>query len=144
VTIYHWDLPQKLQENYGGWPNEALVEHFQNYARLLFESFGDRVKYWITFNEPFNTCEVGYGLAVAAPGILGEATQPYLCAHTILKSHAKAYRMYESEFKPAQQGRVGITIDSEFMEPDDPTNPEHVEAAERALRFKVSNFKRHV
>jgi beta-glucosidase/6-phospho-beta-glucosidase/beta-galactosidase len=91
----------------------------------------------MTFNEPFNTCELGYGVAVAAPGILGEATQPYLCAHTILKSHAKVYRMYEKEFKPTQNGRIGIVIDSEFMQPDDPDDPTHVDAAETALRFKV-------
>lgn len=95
------------------------------------------VKHWMTFNEPFNTCENGYGVAIAAPGILGEATQPYLCAHTILQSHARAYRLYEREFKEQQQGRVGIVIDSEWMEPDDPNNATHIEAAERALRFKV-------
>ncbi|CAL8131573.1 unnamed protein product [Orchesella dallaii] len=140
VTMYHWDLPQALQANYGGWPNESLVEHYENYARILFENFGDRVKYWITFNEPFNTCELGYGLSIAAPGILGEAIQPYLCAHTILKSHAKAYRLYESEFKPTQNGQVGITIDTEWMEPRNSSNPDHEEAAERARRFKHGWF----
>lgn len=135
--MYHWDLPQQLQETLGGWPNDAMIEHYENYARILFENFGDRVKHWITFNEPYNTCELGYGVAVAAPGILGEATQPYLCAHTVLKSHARAYRLYEREFKDVQKGEVGIVIDSEWMEPSDPSNQEHVDAAERARQFKV-------
>lgn len=135
VTMYHWDLPQALQANFGGWPNEELIEHYANYARLLFGIYGDRVKYWITFNEPYNTCELGYGVAVAAPGILQEATAPYLCAHTIIKSHARAYRIYESEFKATQNGRVGITINTEWMEPSDPENPEHVAAASRAIQF---------
>lgn len=137
MTIYHWTLPQALQENFGGWPNEVLVDHYVNYVRILFENFGDRVKHWITFNEPYNTCEMGYGVAIAAPGILGEATQPYLCAHTVLKAHAKAYRLYETEFKPTQNGEVGIVIDSEWMEPSNSSNPEHEKAAERARHFKV-------
>ncbi|OXA61537.1 Lactase-phlorizin hydrolase [Folsomia candida] len=124
VTMYHWDLPQNLQSQFGGWPNETLIEHFENYARLLYERFGDRVKHWMTFNVR----------------ILGEATEPYKCAHTILKSHAKAYRLYEREFKEWQNGEVGIVIDSEFMQPDNPDDPTHVEAAERALRFKHGWF----
>ena len=52
VTMFHWDLPQHLQEAYGGWESEQMVDIFGDYARLCFEQFGDRVKYWITFNEP--------------------------------------------------------------------------------------------
>ena len=56
VTMYHWDLPQALQE-YGGWHNEsAVVENFADYARLLYGNFGDRVKKWITFNEVWTFC----------------------------------------------------------------------------------------
>lgn len=49
--MYHWDLPSHLQSEYGGWPNETLIEHFENYARLLYERFGDRVKHWMTFSK---------------------------------------------------------------------------------------------
>jgi len=139
VTMYHWDLPQPLQD-IGGWPNEELIEHFADFARLAFATFGDRVKHWITFNEPFNTCELGYGLGFAAPGIAREATEPYLCAHTIIKSHARAYHIYVDDFKELQNGKVGITLDTEWMEPSDPENPEHVDAAERAIQFKVPNI----
>ncbi len=59
------------------------------------------------------------------------------CTYIVLKSHARAYRLYEREFKQWQNGEVGIVIDSEFYQPDDPFNPTHTEAAERALRFKV-------
>ncbi|CAL8137063.1 unnamed protein product [Orchesella dallaii] len=134
VTLYHWDLPQALQE-VGGWPNETIVQHFENYARVAYSYFGDRVKQWITFNEAYVTCQQGYGDASHAPGI-ASPIESYACAHNILKSHALAYRLYEREFKERQQGMCGITIDSEWFEPEDPSNPDHVEAAERAQRFK--------
>ena len=51
ITLFHWDLPQNLQE-IGGWENEELIEIFGDFARVCYESFGDRVRYWITFNEP--------------------------------------------------------------------------------------------
>lgn len=51
VTLYHWDMPQALEEEYGGWLNAKVVEDFMNYASLCFERFGDRVKMWITLNE---------------------------------------------------------------------------------------------
>lgn len=58
VTMYHFDLPQKLQ-TIGGFSNSMIIDFFEAYARLLFERFGDRVKYWITFNEPATFCEQG-------------------------------------------------------------------------------------
>lgn len=58
VTIYHYDLPQKLQL-LGGLTNSLFVDYFEAYANLLFERFGDRVKHWITFNEPAAFCKQG-------------------------------------------------------------------------------------
>ncbi|XP_035712439.1 myrosinase 1 [Folsomia candida] len=52
VTLHHWDLPQPLME-IGGWPNEEVIHHFTNFAHLAFRLFGDRVRKWVTFNEPF-------------------------------------------------------------------------------------------
>lgn len=66
-----------------------------------------------------------------------EANSTYQCAHTILKCHARAYRMYYEEFFAAQQGRVGITIDSGWYAPLDPDNAEDIIAAERAVKFQV-------
>lgn len=51
VTIYHWDLPQKLQDGLGGWTNSEIIDVYADYAKILFENFGDRVKMWTTFNE---------------------------------------------------------------------------------------------
>ena len=59
VTLFHWDLPLKLQQDFGGFNSSEIVEHFENYADLCYSSFGDRVQYWFTFNEPNSYCWQG-------------------------------------------------------------------------------------
>ena len=60
VTIYHWDMPYALEEQYHGWENRKIVDDYVNYATTLFRHFGDRVKYWTTFNEPMVVVEGEY------------------------------------------------------------------------------------
>lgn len=138
ITMYHWDLPQGLQDLYGGWLNPTIVDDFESYADLLYRTFGDRVKKWITINEPWVVCVMGYGDAVNAPGVREPATGPYQCGHNIIKAHARAYRLYERTYKATQQGSIGITIDSGWCEPRDRNNPSHVETAERCQQFRVN------
>ncbi|XP_044269424.1 myrosinase 1-like [Tribolium madens] len=133
VTMFHWDTPEPLQE-LGGWPNPEMEEHFVYYARILFEQLGDLVKMWMTFNEAKQTCLEGYGTGEKAPGFKTSGLADYQCAHTILKSHAKVYHMYEEEFREKQGGRVGIVIDSMWFEPGSGSDKD-VEAAERARQF---------
>jgi len=135
ITIYHWDLPQYFEETFGGWLSEEMIEHFGNYARFVYGAYGDRVKHWITFNEPWVVCWQGYGLASKAPGIERPWDAPYTCAHTLIKAHARAYRIYQAEFKTVQNGVAGITLDTYWYEPEDPSNPDDVVAAERGLQF---------
>lgn len=134
ATLYHWDLPQVLQEQEGGWLNADVASHFQNYARVCFEQFGDRVKQWITLNEPWVTSTQGYGSGTKAPGNVGPGTDEYVAAHNQIRAHAKAYRTYHSEFHE-QGGRVGITLNMDYYEPLDPTNESHAEAAQTYQQF---------
>ena len=71
VTLYHWDLPQALQDNYQGWLGDQVVTDFGDYARTCYHLFGDRVKHWITLNEPHETADEGYGFGWMAPGMYG-------------------------------------------------------------------------
>jgi len=66
--LYHWDLPQALQD-VGGWENKTIVDRFRDYADIIFSRLGPKVKYWITVNEPYNIAMVGHGYGAAAPGI---------------------------------------------------------------------------
>ncbi len=68
VTLYHWDLPQALEEK-GGWANRDSAERFSDYAHHVVEALGDRVRLWITLNEPWVSAHLGYGLGEHAPGL---------------------------------------------------------------------------
>ncbi|OIJ22077.1 aryl-phospho-beta-D-glucosidase [Anaerobacillus alkalidiazotrophicus] len=69
LTIYHWDLPQALQDDYGGWESRNIIEDFTNYSVTLFKRFGDRVKYWVSLNEQNIFTMLGYKTALHPPGV---------------------------------------------------------------------------
>ena len=70
LTLYHWDLPQKLEKR-GGWTNRQMVDWFTNYATICAQHFGDRVKHWLVMNEPSAFVGAGYFLGIHAPGRIG-------------------------------------------------------------------------
>lgn len=89
VTLYHWDLPQVVQEKYGGWKNDVLVGLFEEYAAFCFQTFGGRVKYWLTMHNPYLVAVQGYGTGVHAPGETGGLSNPLIIAHNLIKvSHS--------------------------------------------------------
>nr|XP_003405907.2 lactase-phlorizin hydrolase [Loxodonta africana] len=140
VTIYHWDLPQALQD-VGGWENETIVQRFKEYADVLFQRLGDKVKFWITLNEPFIIANQGYGYGTAAPGIsLRPGTAPYVVGHNLIKAHAEAWHLYNDVYRTTQGGIISITINSDWAEPRNPSNQEDVEAAKRFLQFTAGWF----
>lgn len=109
VTLYHWDLPQPLQD-LGGWPNPLLSDIYAEFARIMFSLLGDQVKNWFTFNEVKQICEEGYGIGNKAPGIKSSGIAEYRCGHTVILAHAKAYRIYDKLFREKQGGKLQINI----------------------------------
>lgn len=85
VTLYHWDLPEHLQQQLGGWSNPELVDIFRDYADFCFQTFGDDVKYWISIDNPFAVAWHGYGTGVVAPGIKNDSDLPFRVGHNLLK-----------------------------------------------------------
>ncbi|BFZ09250.1 hypothetical protein BsWGS_12289 [Bradybaena similaris] len=138
VTLYHWDLPQALQD-YGGWKNESAVNIFGEYARICFKEFGDRVKHWITFNEPYIFIWLGYGIGMLAPGLVEPGDGVYQVAHNVIKAHTRAYHIYNENFRSSQKGIVGITLVFEWLEPMT-DSLQDAEAADRGMHFNFGWF----
>lgn len=138
VTLYHWDLPQKLQE-LGGFMNPMISDWFEDYARLAYQLFGDRVKFWITFNEPREVCYQGYGYNTKAPILNATGIGEYICAKHLVLAHAKAYHAYDEEFRPVQEGVCGYTTNLHSFEPLT-DSAEDAYAAELRKQADVSMF----
>ena len=127
VTIYHWDLPQKLQDR-GGWANREIADWFENYAKVLFERLGDLVDSWITLNEPYCTSFLGYWLGLHAPGIR-DYSAALAAAHHLLLAHGKAVKTFRALGLKAE---IGITLNMNMSYPFNPSDPADIEAAKRS------------
>lgn len=141
VTIFHLDTPACLQK-FGGWTNSAILPYFQQYARMLFERYGDRVRTWITINEPSAFCLIGHNDDYWAPQITGAAHGTgYMCGDNMLKAHATVYRMYRREFYARQGGKLGMAYDTNYFFDTDTYDAEHPRPVsvlvDRAMQFEV-------
>lgn len=124
ATLFHWDLPDALDKRYGGLLNTTeFVPDYENYARVVFKALGEKVKYWVTFNEPWCSSILGYSVGVFAPGhtskrsksdIGDSSTEPWLVGHNLLIAHGAAVKIYREEFKPSQKGQIGITLNGKL------------------------------
>jgi len=119
VNLFHWDLPQKL-EDAGGWPERATAEAFAGYAAVVAQRLGDRVKDWITHNEPFCTSWLGYGLGAHAPGRTS-VRDALAASHHALLAHGWAV---EAIRRASPGAEVGIVVDPWPIHPasDDPVD----------------------
>jgi beta-glucosidase len=130
VTLYHWDLPQPL-EDAGGWPHRDTAEAFADYTRVVAERLGDRVTHWITHNEPWVVAFVGYVMGHHAPG-REDSIAGFQAAHHLLLSHSYATDVLRTTIdRPI---KVGIAIDL------NPVHPATADAEDEtaATRFDVA------
>jgi beta-glucosidase len=112
VTLYHWDLPQALQEQ-GGWAARDVVERFVEYADVVFAELGDGVSDWLTHNEPWVVAFLGHAYGTKAPGAT-EWPLALRAAHHLLVSHGAAVRRFRES---GRAGRIGITLDLTVVDP---------------------------
>ncbi|RCV12445.1 hypothetical protein SEVIR_2G281200v4 [Setaria viridis] len=151
VTIYHFDFPQALQDEYNGLLSPRFIEDFTAYADVCFKNFGDRVKYWSTVNEPNiepiggydqgmlppRRCSFPFGLFACEEG--NSTTEPYVVAHHLLLAHASAVSLYREKYQAEQGGRIGLTLLGWWYEPATET-PDDVAAAARMNDFHIGWF----
>ncbi|KAJ3100350.1 hypothetical protein HDU97_002268 [Phlyctochytrium planicorne] len=167
VTLSHWDLPHALHLEYGGWVSYEVQDDFAAYADWVFSHFGDRVKNWITINEPWVVCILGYrygpskapgrctggpdagctteigptrlrnGTVLPANRAPDGVTEPIACSANLVLAHAKAAKIYREKYQKKQGGLVGFTVDGESQIPFDPKNPKDAEAAELAIQMRI-------
>jgi beta-glucosidase len=104
VTLYHWDLPQHI-ENKGGWLNRETAYKFQQYADLISKAFGDRVYSYATLNEPFCSAFLGYEIGIHAPGIVGKEFGKK-AAHHLLLAHGLAMEVLQKNSPESKNGIV--------------------------------------
>jgi len=124
LTLYHWDLPQALEDT-GGWRNRDTVERFAEFATVCYEAFGDRVTWWLTINEPWIVGLLGYLHGLHAPGyendVLGEVT----VFHHLMLAHGRAVQEFR---ETGSDGRIGFA----------PNLSPHYPASEDAADAEVS------
>jgi beta-glucosidase len=111
-TLYHWDLPQALEDR-GGWPVRETVEAFAEYTEVVARRLGDRVRHWATVNEPWVIAWLGYGIGQDAPGRASEA-EAIAAGHHVLVAHGRALEILRREVPEA---KVGVTLDAVPMHP---------------------------
>ena len=126
LTLYHWDLPQELEDK-GGWVNRDTAYRFAEYAITMHEALGDRVDVWTTMNEPWCSSFLGYTAGVHAPG---RQSRPdgLAAAHHLLLGHGLAINELRSR---APEADLGITLNFTVPDPLDPADPADVDAARR-------------
>ncbi|CAJ1941290.1 unnamed protein product [Sphenostylis stenocarpa] len=147
VTLFHFDIPQELEDRYGGWLSPQSQEDFQFFADICFKSFGDRVKYWVTFNEPnylvplayrggrFPPCRCSSNFGDCSEG--DSEKEPFVAAHNMILSHAAAVGIYRNKYQTEQGGKIGIALHCDSFEPLSNSTEDKL-ATERALSFNIN------
>ncbi|CAH1447508.1 unnamed protein product [Lactuca virosa] len=151
VTLHHDDLPQILEDEYGGWISRKSVKDYIAYADVCFREFGDRVSHWTTINEANVYVLGGYDVGFLPPGRCSSpfgyincsrgdsTTEPYLAAHHMLLAHASTVKLYREKYKAMQHGFVGLNVFAYWFEPYTNTT-EDVKATQRAHDFYLGWF----
>ncbi|XP_023516698.1 beta-glucosidase 12-like [Cucurbita pepo subsp. pepo] len=147
VTLFHWDVPQDLETEYGGFLNLQIVDDFRDFAEFCFKEYGQKVKHWITLNEPVMFASKGYGTGELAPGRGAEwdpsrylggnsGTEPYTVGHHLILAHAAAANLYKTKYQADQKGEIGITLASTWYIPYSDSEEDN-KARDRAYDFSL-------
>ncbi|KAG7659713.1 Glycoside hydrolase family 1 [Arabidopsis suecica] len=138
VTVFHWDTPQDLEDEYGGFLSDRIIKDFTEYANFTFQEYGDKVKRWITFNEPWVFSRAGYDIGNKAPGRCSKyikehgemchdgrsGHEAYIVSHNMLLAHADAVDAFRKCDK-CKGGKIGIAHSPAWFEAHELSDEEH-------------------
>lgn len=149
VTLFQWDVPQALEDEYGGFLSDRILEDFRDFAQFAFNKYGDRVKHWVTINEPYEFSRGGYETGEKAPGrcskyvnekcVAGKSGhEVYTVSHNLLLAHAEAVEEFRKCGK-CTGGKIGIVQSPMWFEPYDKksTSSPSEEIVKRAMDFTL-------
>ncbi|XP_010549719.1 PREDICTED: probable inactive beta-glucosidase 25 [Tarenaya hassleriana] len=149
VTLFHWDVPQGLEDEYNGFLSSRIVEDFREFAKFAFDEYGDRVKHWVTINEPYEFSRGGYDTGEKAPGRCSKYVnekchdgqsghEVYTVSHNLLLAHSEAVEEFR-KCEKCKGGKIGIVQSPMWFEPYDPksTSPPPQEIVKSALDFTL-------
>ncbi|XP_022716071.1 beta-glucosidase 46-like isoform X1 [Durio zibethinus] len=149
VSLTHYDIPQELENRYEAWLSPQVQEDFKYYADICFKYFGDRVKYWTTFNEPNVVAIRGYRSGIYPPSRCSSSfgncssgdseKEPFIAAHNMILSHAAAVDIYRTKYQKQQGGSIGIVMNAIWYEPIS-NSLKDKQAAERTQAFYMNWF----
>ncbi|KAG7594293.1 Glycoside hydrolase family 1 [Arabidopsis thaliana x Arabidopsis arenosa] len=144
VTLHHYDHPQYLEDDYGGWINRKIIKDFTAYADVCFREFGNHVKFWTTINEANIFSIGGYNDGNSPPGrcsfpgrscLLGNSSiETYIVGHNLLLAHASVSRLYKQKYKDIQGGSVGFSLFSMYFTPSTSSKDDKI-STQRANDF---------
>lgn len=129
VTLYHWDLPQKIQDK-GGWAERKTAVYFEQYAEYMFRELGDGVPIWITLNEPWVSSFAGYFYGSHPPGIR-DLPAAVTASHNLLLAHGKAVRTFR---EMGMKGEIGISLNL------NPVYPASLNELDQAAAGRYADF----
>lgn len=136
VTLYHWDLPQELEDE-GGWANRETAYAFARYARRMAQELGDRIDTWTTLNEPWCSAFLGYASGVHAPGI-ADPVAALKAVHHLNLAHGLAAQAIRDVLGEA--AKVSLTLNLHVFRPDDPSSASDLEAVRKADEIANRTF----
>ncbi|CAL8463585.1 g3119 [Coccomyxa elongata] len=135
ITLYHWDLPQALQDRFGGWNSAQIVPVFAQYASVVFNALGNYASHWTTFNEPWTFCFLGYGQGSGAPG-LNDKAQAWNCVYNVLQAHAAAVKQFRALMPGA---KISMNLNCDWGQPLSGSQAD-ADAAQRKIEFMLGAF----
>ncbi|XP_023637805.1 beta-glucosidase 8-like isoform X2 [Capsella rubella] len=141
VTLYHYDLPQSLEDEYGGWTNRKIIEDFTAFSDVCFREFGEDVKLWTTINEATIFAIAFYGqrprLGHCTPtncSTGNSCMETYIAGHNMLLAHASASNLYKLKYKSKQKGSIGLSLFALGLSPYTNSKDDEI-ATQRARAF---------